>query len=889
MRKFRFALTLSAALSLAPAFAAVPYLVDDIDPQFFSEGSSPRNFVALGGRVAFLAGTRSGPTLYATAGVPGATLRLGAEDQQVRSSLVAAGPRAYFSACGGGCGLWSTDGTPAGTLRIVATSFVGFAEVQAVVPAGSGPPRTFVSFDAGRGTELWKTDGTQAGTRRVGMAARRVRELTGGNGKVFYFADLQAVSGALFSSDGQPGGTRRLGASQDGRFLTLIGSRLLYHSGSELWASDGTSVGTLRLATLPSSGGPITAAGGRGYFFVHNGSLRELWTSDGTAAGTRRVESEMSAGQEDVLAAVGARVAFYGYDGHGFELWTSDGTSAGTRLVKDLCPGLCSGVGDFGISALGKFWFSGLTLARGVELWTSDLTPGGTRLVRDLCRGTCSGDPLSLFAAGGRIYFVASGTNTSRQIWTSNGSTAGTIAVTPPGQGQLLSAAAFSGSGIVFAGVDSVHGTEPWISNGTPAGTFALDDLDSDNVVGSNPGGFAAAGSLAFFFADDGEHGRELWASDGTSEGTRLAYDFVPGAESSELSNTQAAAAGANLVLFARARFGSRTLVGSDGSPAGSGPLLPDGASADGRFLVAGPRVFFTASDPAHGSELWATDGTPGGTARLTDLVPPDPFRPDFGQPILIALGDRVIAPVLSPGGGEERWISDGTPGGTRPIAEIYPFLDLPLAAAKSPIAALGGRYWFVAANPGDEGATLQRTDLTAAGTVAVGPLDLSSPSSGGWSLFPLGARMLVFGPSDSLGSALWSSDGTVAGTHVLGSARLDSFVPPVVYAGRLWYTNGSTGTLWSTDGTAAVTVQATDSSGLQIQASGLALLGARLVIGSRNGFYESDGTSEGTLPIDFSGSSNQSILQILAAGNRVYFAWDDLVHGPELWALRPN
>jgi len=891
MRTIRIAAALCALVGIC-AFAAsalTPYLVHDIDPRFVSEGSSPHDFVSLGGRVAFLAG-HGLPALYATAGVPGETSRLGTEDQEVRSRLVAAGPRAYFAGCGGGCGLWSTDGTPGGTFRIVATSFVGSSNVEAVALAGSGAPRTFVSFDAGRGNDLWTTDGTPGGARRVALAARRVRALTGGNGKVFFFADLPSVSGALFSSDGQPGGTHRLGSSRDGRFMTLVGGRLLYQSGSELWASDGTPAGTRRLAILPNAGAPITAAGGRGYFFLYNGGLRELWASDGTAAGSRRVATEMSIGQEDLLAAVGARVAYYSYDDpHGYELWTSDGTTAGTRMVKDLCPGTCSGAGHFGISALGKFWFDGQTPARGSELWTSDLSPAGTRLVRDLCRGNCSGDPLGLFAAGSRIYFTASGTNSSRQIWTSDGSAAGTIAVSPPGQGQSLNAAPFGASGIVFAGIDDVHGAEPWISNGTPAGTFALDDLDSDNVVGSDPRSFAAAGDLAFFFADDGEHGRELWASDGTSEGTRLAYDSEPGPEHSDLADARTAAAGGNLVLFGHNGFGARTLFGSDGTPAGSASLLPDGARADGRFLAAGSRVFFVATDPAHGSELWATDGTPGGTVRLTDLVPPDPFRPDFGAPVFLALGDRVVAPVLSPGGGEELLISDGTPGGTRSIDEIYPFLDLPLSAAKSQIAELDGRYWFVAANPGDGVATLLRTDLTAAGTVSAGPLDLSNPTSFDWALFPLGTRMLAFGPSNSLGTALWSSDGTVVETHVLGSASFDRFVPPVDFAGRLWYSNRNFDTLWSTDGTAAGTVQAMDSAGQPIRATSLALLGGRLVIRTQTGFFESDGTPAGTLPIDLPGPPHGSTLQILAAGDRAYFTLDDFAHGPELWALRPD
>src|SRR5688572_28595111 len=51
-----------------------------------------------------------------------------------------------------------------------------------------------------------------------------------------------------------------------------------------------------------------------------------------------------------------AGVLYFGAeDGiHGQELWRSDGTPAGTRMVKDICPGRCSGFRQFDeIVALG--------------------------------------------------------------------------------------------------------------------------------------------------------------------------------------------------------------------------------------------------------------------------------------------------------------------------------------------------------------------------------------------------------------------------------------------------------------------------------------------------------------------------------------------------------
>ncbi|NJL27011.1 MAG: hypothetical protein HC897_03570 [Thermoanaerobaculia bacterium] len=39
-------------------------------------------------------------------------------------------------------------------------------------------------------------------------------------------------------------------------------------------------------------------------------------------------------------------------------------------------------------------------------------------------------------------------------------------------------------------------------------------------------------------------------------------------------------------------------------------------------FTAMGELAFFTASDGHHGEELWVSDGTPAGTRRITDICP---------------------------------------------------------------------------------------------------------------------------------------------------------------------------------------------------------------------------------------------------------------------------
>jgi ELWxxDGT repeat protein len=878
-----------AAVALgAPAQAVTPSRVADINAGFRSEGSQSGAFTAIGGRVLFgeYDFAQDEGRLWSTAGIPGDLVRLGPDGLKRVSRSAVAGDRVYFSACdtSPSCGLWTTEGTPAGTRRLVRTPAAS-DYLEAVAP--SGLPRTLLIFSRISEPLLWQTDGTPGGTRRVALAARRPRELVSFQGKGWFFADLPNAPGALFSTDGLPGGTRRIGTSTEGSMLFALGNRLMFFVGRELWSSDGTPSGTRRLVALPSDLMEAVVAGGRVFLSIGDPlfAQRDLWISDGTAAGTRRVTSYLS-GNTGRMLALGGKVAFYARDAvHGVELWSSDGTSSGTRLVKDVCPGACQGAWEIAGVGFGRIWFAGSTPLRGIELWTSDLTPAGTRLVRDTCPGTCNGSPRFFFAADSRMYFAA-GEN-KHAFWVSDGTPGGTLAVTGNDQTEFTRfGASLGGSKVVFAGFDADHGVEPWVSDGTLSGTQQLADLNSQNRAGSNPETLMAAGGRTFFFADDGNTGRELWVSDGTEEGTRLAYDQNPGSGSSRLERVNSGEAGGRLVLFAKEPFGTLQIIGSDGTPAGSDSLLPADVIPTGEQLGAGSRSFFFADDPIHGQELWATDSTPGGTVRLTDFVPILPFRPSGGFPTLFAVGDRVIAPVLASGGGEELWISDGTPGGTKPLREVYPFLEAPFQRAMAQPTQLGGVWYFLVSDSGF--ATLWRTDLTPGGTGLVDLLDLSRAGRG-WILTALGDRILVFGRTETSSGGLWVSDGTALGTRIVAFPLLSLALPPVTFAGRLWFLVHPTRTLWTTDGTPEGTAPFFEDPLFSPTLRAMHVVGDRLVIAKDFEFLATDGTVAGTVPIEIPGRLPSTFLQPFGVGGRMYFPWSDPTVGTELWVLRPE
>ena len=81
--------------------------------------------------------------------------------------------------------------------------------------------------------------------------------------------------------------------------------------------------------------------------------------------------------------------------------------------------------------------------------------------------------------------------------------------------------------------------------------------------------------------------------------------------------------------------------------------------------LVFGPDdiAYFIATDPAHGAELWRSDGTPAGTYRVTDICAgrcsSDPSSLRIFQGEIYFVADDGFF-------GSELWATDGTPGSER-------------------------------------------------------------------------------------------------------------------------------------------------------------------------------------------------------------------------------
>ena len=101
----------------------------------------------------------------------------------------------------------------------------------------------------------------------------------------------------------------------------------------------------------------------------------ELWKSDGTEAGTVRIKdiypgTGSSLPGDGELTNVNGTLFFRADDGSsGWELWKSDGTEAGTVRVKDIYPGSGSSELHYLTNVNGTLFFSADDGSHGSELW----------------------------------------------------------------------------------------------------------------------------------------------------------------------------------------------------------------------------------------------------------------------------------------------------------------------------------------------------------------------------------------------------------------------------------------------------------------------------------------------------------------------------------------
>lgn len=666
-------------------------------------------------------------------------------------------------------------------------------------------------------------------------------------------------------------------------------------TGRELWKSDGTPAGTTLVKDVwpgPSGGLQNTAGlvemGGAIYFTADDGtgSWHEVWRSDGTAEGTVRLSTIPSSSSPDNLTPVGGTLFFTSSDGGavaGAELWKTDGSVGGTVLVKDVRPGTAGSNPSWLAAAGGTLFFQADDGAAGRELWKSDGTAAGTVLVKDIRPGAAGSAPTPIRRAGSRVVFGADDGVTGLEPWTSDGTATGTTQLSniSPGGSSFPQFPLEGGDTLFFYAYPGL-----WQTDGTPSGTAFLTELPGFQ------GNLFEHGGAAYYTAHDPMSGVELWRSDGTSEGTALLIDAAPGAMDSYPNQLTAVG---DLVYFTTVFQG---LWSSDGTPEGTVLLRSD--LDIGYLHDADDFLLFGANDDSdpHGYELWRSEGAPASTAPVLNLAPDTNYSSD---PESFVEVDGTVFFVASSDGtpNDELWTTDGTAAGTSLVLDIRPgtFSSLPALLTR-----VGSRLFFVA-DDGTSGRELWTSDGTAGGTHRVRDILPGTGSAHPELLTPIG-DVLYFAADDGVtGKELWRSDGTEAGTTLvteLWPGPIGGLGPPLKTMGRFGdrivfcAEDGVNGReLWISDGTAAGTSLVLDirpgsanaNPALYRESGGVLYFVAR-TSGEGAELWRSDGTAAGTsLVRNIAPSSvDAGITEIAALGGALYFAADDGTSGLELW-----
>ena len=409
---------------------------------------------------------------------------------------------------------------------------------------------------------------------------------------------------------------------------------------------------------------------------------------------------------------------------------------------------------------------------------------------------------------------------------------------------------------------NTTNGRELWVSAGTAASTMLFVDVEPLTTTDhSFPfwGSSTAArksvdGSTLFMEADNGVIGDELWMlKNGTAT---LIKDIKAGGTSDNGDPNE----------FTPFFNGTRTLT------------------------------VFEADDGIVGDEPWVTDGTAAGTISLGDLRPgtdgsfPNDFEA-FGQQVFFAADSGTTAPA---GVGTELFVTDGTPGGTVLVKDIRPGTS---SSSPDELTVFNGRLFFEA-NDGTNGSELWVSDGTTAGTVLFLDINPGSSSSFPGQFTEYNGRLYFRANDGTTGTELWVSDGTVAGTTLVADLRAGSLSSSPFHFtpcnGRLFFTaNSGMGTeLHVTDGTAAGTSMVADiytgtisSSPGDLTCSGNVLYFDAFRRSTGRGIYKSDGTAAGTVLVKaITAGDGSGIDYPLAAGNGgLYFEAFNNIDGFEL------
>lgn len=475
------------------------------------------------------------------------------EPSPIPKHLTAVGNTLYFTAATAAHGreLWRSTGNEAGTVMV--QDFypgTGNSSVNYLCPAGNS--LLFAASKPGDGTELRVYNIGDPSIRtyaNIGQPGSIPKNFTPMGNRVYFSAGNFDYGIELWTSNGTEQGTYMLKdihaglSSSTPEQLTVItnnGASILFFvaydsaNGYELWKSDGTTAGTVRISNIGPGAvtghiGNLTNVSGRLYFTANPGLATgdRIYRVKTDLTGVEMVGGNLS--NANHLTAIGGVLYF-----------TQSPAIIGPQLCK-MQAGLVTVLKSFDLFAgentapsqltvVGStLYFVGYSAAFGRELWKSNGTSATTTRISNIRPGAESAGIGNMVNFGSQLYFTAfSGTSLGDKIYRVNANASGVEEVAPevfgvtdlePATGRLYYSQVLNGQ------PPSIQLCK--LEGGNPELLYSFELLAPADAVA--PIQLVAAGAGLFLNMRSSNTGQELWHSDGTPVGTNLVSDIFEG------------------------------------------------------------------------------------------------------------------------------------------------------------------------------------------------------------------------------------------------------------------------------------------------------------------------------------------------------------------------
>ncbi len=321
----------------------------------------------------------------------------------------------------------------------------------------------------------------------------------------------------------------------------------------------------------------------------------------------------------------------------------------------------------------------------------------------------------------------------------------------------------------------------------------------------SDPKELTAVNDRLYFSAWNLARGRELWMTDSDTGETKLVADLTPGTGAS--SNPRELTKLHNRIVFVAdsTAYGTEVFINNQSSTwmvrnIGTGATGSDPAG----LTVSGDYIYFAATSPVWGREVWKYGGTLTSAVLVADLVRDGSSNPQE----LTAWNGGLAFTAQKSGSGRELYRYEPTVLNTTfMLKDIMPGIE---GSNPQHLTVANGVLYFSAVSP-IYGRELWKSHGISSNTVMV--KDLNSASSVPQNLIAAGGRLYFSAINASLGRELYRSDGTAETTMLVRDINLggaSSFPSDFAVANTRFFFSALNGMgereLWYSWGTSATT-----------------------------------------------------------------------------------